>query len=190
MGKFAMTILRSVMILSGGAASIVAAPAISQVPAQPVAIAIAKADPQIDYDGYEALVEEVAAVRRMRRMDWDFFASQARSEGAILLDTRSAADFARGHLRGAVNLPFSEFTDEKLREVLGEDTSRPIYIYCNNNFSDNSPPVVSKRAPLALNIPTFINLHGYGYRNVWELAGVIATTDIEDDWITPAASGY
>ena len=29
-----------------------------------------------------------------------------------------------------------------------------------------------KSRPLALNIPTFINLHGYGYKNVYELKSV------------------
>lgn len=36
---------------------------------------------------------------------------------------------------------------------------------------------VSKMAPLALNIPTFINLRGYGYANVYELADAIAVND-------------
>ncbi len=173
-------------LLTIGCIAGIGAPAISQVPAQPVTIAVAGANSRIDYDGFTQLVQDLAPVRRMRRMGWSMFVSQSRAPGAVLLDTRSAADFARGHLRGAVNLPFSEFTDEKLREVLGEDTDRRIYIYCNNNFSDNIPPVVSKRAPLALNIPTFINLHGYGYGNVWELAGVVSITDIENDWVTGA----
>jgi hypothetical protein len=41
-----------------------------------------------------------------------------------------------------------------------------------------------KRAPLALNIPTFINLHGYGYGNVWELAGEVSLTDPRVDWVS------
>lgn len=136
------------------------------------------ANPQIDYDGFVALTSELGEVRAAHRLPIDRFLQQARAEGAILLDTRSAAAFAEGHLEGAVNLPFSDFTDAKLASVLGPDLTRPIYIYCNNNFSDNITPVVSKRAPLALNIPTFINLHGYGYTNVWELADIVATADV------------
>jgi hypothetical protein len=139
---------------------------------------------QIDYAEFDALVGELGPVRAAHRLDWDEFSTRARADGAILLDTRSAADFARGHLAGAVNLPFSEFTDDKLRAVLGDDTSRPIYIYCNNNFTDNVAPVMLKRAPLALNIPTFINLHGYGYGNVWELAGEVSLTDPRVDWVS------
>ena len=110
-------------------------------------------------------------------------AKRARAEGALLLDARSPAAFARGHLDGAVNLPFSDFTAEALADVIGPNRKRPIYIYCNNNFRDNRAPVVTKAAPLALNIPTFINLHGYGYGNVWELADVIGMDDPAVGWV-------
>ncbi len=143
-------------------------------------------NPQIDYPTFEELVRDIGPVREAHRLAWPEFARSAQADDAILLDTRSAADFARGHLAGAVNLPFSEFTDDKLAAVLGEDTARPIYIYCNNNFSDNIAPVVTKRAPLALNIPTFINLHGYGYSSVWELADVMSIADLGIGWVSGA----
>lgn len=140
---------------------------------------------QIDYPGFAELTREVAGLRAERLLDAEAFFAAARADGALLLDTRSAAAFAAGHIEGAVNLPFSDFTDEKLRAVIGEDTARPIYIYCNNNFSDNIAPVVTKRAPLALNIPTFINLVGYGYSNVWELGEILPLDRVE--WV--AAGG-
>ncbi|MXO91771.1 rhodanese-like domain-containing protein [Pontixanthobacter aquaemixtae] len=140
------------------------------------------ANPQIDYDGFVALTIELAETREQHRLSLDAFLAKLQEGDAVLLDTRSAAAFKNGHIEGAINLPFSDFTDEKLAKVLGTDTNRPILIYCNNNFSDNVAPVVSKRAPLALNIPTFINLHGYGYTNVWELADVVPTSDV--DWVS------
>lgn len=140
---------------------------------------------QIDYPGFANLTAQVAELRAQRLLPAPEFFAAAQAEGALLLDTRSAAAFAAGHVEGAVNLPFSDFTDEALREVIGEDKDRPIYIYCNNNFSDDVPPVVSKRAPLALNIPTFINLVGYGYGNVWELGEVLTLDQV--DWV--AAGG-
>src|SRR5690606_31138366 len=97
--------------------------------------------PQIDYPAFETLVRELGPVRAAHRLAWDEFSQAAKADGALLLDTRSAADFARGHIAGAVNLPFSEFMDEKLRTVIGGDPRRPIYIYCNNNFADNVAPV-------------------------------------------------
>ncbi|WP_272914642.1 hypothetical protein [Aurantiacibacter rhizosphaerae] len=36
---------------------------------------------------------------------------------------------------------------------------------------------------LALNIPTFINLYGYGYRNIGELGEKVALNDVE--WVMP-----
>ena len=136
----------------------------------------------IDYAGFEALTAEVATLRSQRLLGADRFFEQARAEGALLLDTRSAAAFAEGHIEGAVNLPFSDFTQERLAEVIGDDPDRPIYIYCNNNFSDDVAPVVTKKAPLALNIPTFINLVGYGYTNVWELGAVMRMDEVE--WVS------
>ena len=152
--------------------------------AAPLSAQETPANPQIDYEGFVALTLGLAETREAHRLPLEQFLAGARRQGAILLDTRSAAAFAEGHLESAVNLPFSDFTDARLRSVIGPDTARPIFIYCNNNFSDNLAPVVAKRAPLALNIPTFINLHGYGYTNIWELADVVGTADVA--WIGSA----
>lgn len=140
-------------------------------------------NPQIDYAGFVRLAQELAPVREAHRLPWMEFALRAREQGALLLDARSASAFARGHIRGAVNLPFSDFTEEALREVIGSNSNRPIYIYCNNNFTDNRAPVVTKRLDMALNIPTFVNLHGYGYRNVWELADLVSMDAMGADWV-------
>ncbi len=141
-------------------------------------------NPQVDYAGFAQLVQTLGPVRESHRLPWAEFAARARAPDAILLDARTPSAFARGHLKGAINLPFTDFTAESLLAALGPDTGRPIYIYCNNNFRDHRQPVMLKSAPLALNIPTFVNLHGYGYGNVWELAEVIGTTDSGVDWET------
>ena len=143
-------------------------------------------NPQIDYTAFSALVRDLGPVREARRLGWSEFTKAAARDNAILLDARSADAFARGHLKGAINLPFTDFTAESLQAALGSDPDRPIYIYCNNNFSDHRPPVPLKSAPLALNIPTFINLHGYGYRNIWELADVINSAAPDVAWETSA----
>lgn len=134
--------------------------------------------PQVDFASFLELSAQVAPYREARLLAAEDFFARAAEDGVLLLDTRSAANFQMGHIEGAVNLPFSEFTDEKLRAVIGDNPNRAILIYCNNNFSDNVAPLMLKRAPLALNIPTFINLYGYGYKNVWELDGVISTKDV------------
>lgn len=137
-------------------------------------------NPQIDYDGFLELTKQLKSVRESRRISADRFFAMAQEDGAIILDTRSVDAFRLGHIKGAVNLPFSDFTQDKLERVLGDNKDRPILIYCNNNFRDNIPPIALKSAPLALNIPTFINLYGYGYQNVWELADIVSVKDI--DW--------
>ena len=145
-------------------------------------------NPQIDYPGFVELAGKLGEYRERRRLGWDEFAALAHADGAVLLDARSESAFAAGHLDGAVNLPLPDFTAERLAEVLGPDTSRPVYIYCNNNFADDAPPVVTKKVELALNIPTFINLVGYGYENVWELADVIRTDGPGVEWVAGPAS--
>lgn len=155
--------------------ALLATPALAQQP--PI-------NPQVDYAGFARLVGELGPVREAHRLAWPEFARRARAEGAVLLDARTPAAFARGHIKGAINLPFTDFTAESLRAALGPDGDRPVYIYCNNNFRDHRAPVPLKSAPLALNIPTFVNLHGYGYRNVWELADVIGTADAGVEWQT------
>lgn len=146
----------------------------------------APGNPQIDYPGFAELVLALADMREDRLLGWQEFSAGMQQGNAILLDARSETAFAAGHIEGAVNLPFPDFTDEKLLAVLGDDTDRPIFIYCNNNFSDDRSPVVTKRAPLALNIPTFINLHGYGYANVWELRDILSTQDVP--WVQGGAA--
>ena len=59
-------------------------------------------------------------------------------------------------------------------------------IYCNNNFRDNVAPVTRKAVQLALNIPTFINLYGYGYENIYELNDVVAMSDPRVNWVSAA----
>ena len=151
--------------------------------AAPVGAADPPENPLIDYPGFVELAGKVGEYREARRLPWQEFAARALADGAILLDARSESAFAQGHIEGAINLPLPDFTDEALAEVLGPDKSRPIYIYCNNNFADDRPPVATKRLQLALNIPTFINLVGYGYENVWELADVIRMDDPKVNWV-------
>ena len=149
--------------------------------------ALAKApppdNPAIDYQAYASLVGELGPLREERRLAWAEFARHARAKGALLLDARSESAFALGHLKGAVNLPFTDFSAESLKAVIGHNPNRPIYIYCNNNFTNDLAPVRMKAAPLALNIQTFVNLHGYGYGNIWELADRIDFADPRYGWV-------
>jgi rhodanese-related sulfurtransferase len=139
-------------------------------------------NPQIDYPGFRDLTVSVEDYRRTRLVDWKGFAAAAAESGTLILDARSASAFARGHIKGAVNLPFTDFTDQSLAAAIGK-RDRPILIYCNNNFRNDAPPVQLKSVRLALNIQTFINLVGYGYPNVRELNEVIDFNDPKVRWV-------
>lgn len=153
------------------AAALVAAPALGQT------------NPQIDYPAFQALTTSVAPERATRLLAHDAFKAKAAKPDALLLDARSADAFQRGHIKGAVNLPLTDFTADSLAAVIGANPDRPILIYCNNNFRNDAAPVRMKAAPLALNIQTFINLVGYGYSNVYELADVVDFDDPAVEWV-------
>jgi phage shock protein E len=141
---------------------------------------------QINYSGFRELADDVEAYRETRLIDWDQFVAAAAEPDVLILDARSERQFAAGHLQGAVNLPLPEFSEEALAEIIGR-ADRPILIYCNNNFSNDRPPVMLKSGRLALNIPTFIHLVGYGYRNVRELDQVVDFNDPNIPWVTNEA---
>lgn len=139
-------------------------------------------NPQIDYAGFAQLTRELQPVRDKRRVSIKEFNEMAKDKHTIILDTRSQAAFDEIHVAGAIHLNFSDFTAGKLAKVIPNKNTR-ILIYCNNNFAaENTPALALKSVRLALNIPTFVNLHGYGYTNVYELADVLALTDPRLDW--------
>lgn len=139
-------------------------------------------NPQIDFVGFQELTGRVSAYRQERLLSWNEFEAAARLPGTLVLDARSADAYAAGHVRGAINLPLTDFTAESLARVIGT-RDRQILIYCNNNFTNDEPPVPRKAADLALNIQTFINLVGYGYQNVRELNELVDFNDPRTGWV-------
>lgn len=141
---------------------------------------------QVDFDAFDSLTHEVKEYRKNRLITLPEFIEWAKETNTIILDTRSAEMYKRKHLKGAVHLNFSDFTQANLRKVIPSKNTR-ILIYCNNNFADDERNFALKSAPpprtdlnpvtLALNIPTFINLYGYGYRNVYELSDLVSVLD-------------
>ncbi len=152
----------------------------------PVVAQTASGSPLINFDGYTQLTAEVAPVRSARLIDLADFNHRAAKSGVLLLDARSSRAFADGHIEGAINLPLPDFTADALAEIIGNDPGREILIYCNNNFTNNRSPVATKRSELALNIQTFINLYGYGYKNIYELGEAVDMDMPEVRWVYPA----
>lgn len=147
----------------------------------------AAADPpttpsRVDYAGFVLLTADLQADRAAHLVSLDKFWAMAGEGNTLILDARSRDAFARGHIAGAVNLPFTDFTAPSLAATIG-DPNRRLLIYCNNNFVNNTDPVVTKQVRLALNIQTFINLHGYGYANVYELSEAVDFNDPRVRWV-------
>jgi len=133
----------------------------------------------IDYAGFKALTNEIHAVREHRRITERAFVEMSGDEHTVILDSRSAAQYALMHVAGAVNVAFADMTADTLAEVIPSTSSR-VLIYCNNNFENAPVAFPTKMIKAALNVPTFITLHAYGYGNVYELGPVIdpATSEI------------
>ncbi|MFT5779628.1 MAG: hypothetical protein ACI837_002587 [Crocinitomicaceae bacterium] len=189
--------------------------------------------PFVNYDQFEALVKEVRQHRKERLLNMDDFNAMSIKEGVFILDTRLKAMYDAKHIKGAVHLNFSDFTQVNLDNLFGSRDAS-VLIYCNNNIDEETEKIeesekffrskrsgtfvplkndlpgsivdstargkidgeangiqekeevkemieklVEKAPPitLALNIPTYINLFGYGYKNVYELKDLVSVND-------------
>lgn len=159
---------------------------------------------KVSFDDYKGLVAEVEPYRASRLVDLNTFLKMSKEESTIILDSRSDFRFERLHVKGAKHLAFTDFTEATLKRLIPDPNTR-ILIYCNNNFDGNQvdfasktvgvplrsavPPMMrgeseksqlaaqAKPLMMALNIPTYVNLYGYGYRNVYELDELVKVTD-------------
>lgn len=131
---------------------------------------------RIDYKGFENLTQEAGEYRSKRLVDIDTFLKMSQEPNTLILDARSESAYKRKHLKYAKHLNFSDFSYEGLKKMIPDKNTR-ILIYCNNNIDDDAQNFATKAAPLALNIPTFINLYGYGYKNVYELSALLSAND-------------
>ena len=152
---------------------------------------------KVSFSDFKNLVAEVEAHRASRLIDLNTFLKMSKEPGVIILDSRSAFRYERVHVKGARHLAFTDFTQANLAKIIPSPDTK-ILIYCNNNFEGNQVDFASKVAEprpmpgnpiasqiaaqsrpimMALNIPTYINLYGYGYRNVYELDELVDVTD-------------
>lgn len=152
---------------------------------------------KVSFNDFKGLVAEVETHRASRLIDLNTFLKMSKEPGVIIFDSRSDFRFDRIHIKGAKHLAFTDFTQDNLAKVIPTFETK-ILIYCNNNFDGNQTDFPSKVAvpsaqpdrtvanqfaaqakPLmmALNIPTYVNLYGYGYRNVFELHELVKVTD-------------
>ncbi len=156
-----------------------------------------KAD--VDFDYFETVTAEAKINRSTRLVSYPTFLQYSNQPNTIILDTRSKMRYDKMHIKGAIHINFSDFTQAYLAEMIPDKNTR-ILIYCNNNFAQDSPLIIQnfaskvvlpelfttmdsdqlngipKSKTLALNIPTYINLFGYGYQNIYELNELVSSS--------------
>ena len=162
-------------VLAYGAAALAAAPeanAPSTASSLKAREAAPPANPKVDMRGYLAVAGEAAAHRDTHRLSEADFLRLSNEAGSVVLDARSKEKYDLLHVKGAINLNFSDITVARLDELLPDKNTR-ILIYCNNNFVNNERAFPTKMAIASLNLSTYIALYSYGYRNVYELAPLL-----------------
>lgn len=128
----------------------------------------------IDYPAFRNIVVAAEGPREASRLgEADFLAAMAQP-GTVLLDARSSGAFALRHITGAVNLPYTDWTEAALATVIPNKTTR-VLIYCNNNFLDSQISFATKAAPASLNLLSYTSLIAYGYTNIAELGPALST---------------
>jgi rhodanese-related sulfurtransferase len=85
-------------------------------------------------------------------------------EDALVIDLRSAADFAKGHILGAKNLPLAEL--EKRAGELDKHKAKPVILHCaDGNRAGDGVALLRKNG-----FASVVNLSG-GYA-AWQQAGL------------------
>ena len=141
------------------------------------------ANPAIDMEGYLRVSAEAAKHRESRRLSEDEFIRMSREPETIILDARSKQKYDELHIKGAINLSFSDIAIESLKRTIPDQNTR-VLIYCNNNFVGADGPFPPKMATASLNLSTYIALYNYGYRNVYELGPLIDAKTSKLDFVS------
>lgn len=84
--------------------------------------------------------------------------------GAVLLDVRTPAEYAAGHIEGSVNLPLDEL--ERAEDIIA-DKSTPVFVYCRSGArSGRAEAYMKERGYTAVkNIGGIIYYHGKAVKN-------------------------
>jgi Rhodanese-like domain len=126
----------------------------------------------IDYAGFQKIVDTSGPEREKMRLTEEQFLAAMSDPNAVVLDARSANMYQLRHIKGAVSLPFTDFTATSLSGILPSKDVK-ILIYCNNNFLGSPVAFASKMPPASLNLATYTSLKAYGYDNIYELGPLL-----------------
>jgi hypothetical protein len=126
----------------------------------------------IDYNGFQKIVDTSKNQRESHRLTEDAFLAMMKEQGVVVLDARSQSMYKLRHIKGAINLPFTDFTAASLSGILPAKDVK-VLIYCNNNFLGSPIAFASKTAMASLNLSTYTSLKAYGYDQIFELGPLL-----------------
>ncbi|MEL7531239.1 MAG: rhodanese-like domain-containing protein, partial [Bacteroidota bacterium] len=98
---------------------------------------------KVSFEDFKQLVQEVESIRAEKLLSLDEFMLLSSKRNTIILDTRSREKYQNKHIEGAINLPFTEFTQKNLEEIIPHKNTK-VLIYCNNNFEGDPISFASK----------------------------------------------
>ena len=73
-----------------------------------------------------------------------FVSSYQQTAGAVLLDVRTPAEFAEGHIEGAINIDFEN--PNFSAEIQKLDTAKSYFVYCRSGNRSGQAIPIMKRA--------------------------------------------
>lgn len=89
----------------------------------------------------------------------EFLDSYAKTQGAILIDVRTPAEFSAGHIQGATNIDFEN--SNFISEVEKLDPAKTYFVYCRSGNRSGQAVALMKRA---------------GILNIYDLRGGVASS--------------
>lgn len=81
-------------------------------------------NPAIQYSGFVALAENLGPFREKNRLSEGDFLKMAGEARTVILHARSKDKFDAIHIKGALHLAFTDFTEESLKIVIPDQTTR------------------------------------------------------------------
>ncbi len=145
-----------------------------------------------NFDEFTKAVLAVQERRRERILTASEFVKLAEKKGTIIIDARSDVSFELMHVKGSVNVPYPNFSEELLQKSIPSKHT-VVLIYCRNNIVNATfakvettafGDYVFKKAPAAgLNIPVAVTLFIYGYENVYELDEIVDPMDCPIEFV-------
>lgn len=120
--------------------------------------------------------------RSERLLSLNAFAQMNSEANTIILDTRSAEEFAAGHIDGAVNIPLPVMTLLNLGDRIDDRETR-ILLFGNENIAEVSDRSDFEISTLPMNLLTYVSLYRYGYEDIYELNESASMKDERLRWV-------